>query len=40
MVISELLSKTEKDLKGIENAAFEAAQLVGYVLKMSPCELF
>ena len=39
MVISELLANAERDLKDTGNAAFEAAQLVGFVLNIPPGEL-
>ena len=40
MVISELLSKTAKDLKGIGNASFEAAQIMSFALNITPSELY
>ena len=39
MVIRELLQEITDALKGFENASFEAAQLLGHILKMQPSEL-
>ena len=39
MVISELLANAERDLKDTGNAAFEAMQLVGFVLNIPPGKL-